>query len=338
MILIAGIPDEPPVALAIAAAEESGAAHVVFDQRDHLSAGLKLRLDAAAGWQGTLSTAAGVIDLQAIDGVYVRLMDERYLPDVVDLPSNAPERLRTARFHSLLHDWLNSAPVRIASRPRAMLSNMSKTYQAGIIHRCGFDIPETLVTNDPDAVLDFVDRLAAEGDDVVYKSVSGTRSIVQTFRAADRARLSHIRWCPTQFQRKVRGTDVRVHVVGARVFATRIESEATDYRYSARQSGSDAKLTSIDLEPGLQKACVALSAALDLPFTGIDLRLTPEGDAICFEANPCPAYSYYQSRTGAPIAAALIDWLAAGGALTRTKAGLAPNGMDRLPAVSQPSA
>ncbi|OCP00660.1 MULTISPECIES: hypothetical protein [unclassified Ensifer] len=312
MILIAGIPHEPPVALAIAAAEESGAAYIVFDQRDHLSARLQLKLDAVAGWQGTLSTAAEVIDLQAIDGVYVRLMDERYLPDVAVLPPSTPERLRAARFHSLLYDWLNTASIRIASRPRAMLSNMSKTYQAGIIHRCGFGIPETLVTNDPDAVVDFVDRCAAEGDDVVYKSVSGTRSIVETFRVADRTRLSRIRWCPTQFQRKVRGTDVRVHVVGSRVFATRIESEATDYRYSGRQSGTDAKLTSIELEPRLQKACVALSAALDLPFTGIDLRLTPEGEAVCFEANPCPAYSYYQSRTGAPIAAALIRWLAEG--------------------------
>ncbi|TCL71929.1 hypothetical protein [Rhizobium sp. BK251] len=312
MILIMGIPDEPPVAAAIAAAEECGIGHIVFDQREHLATGLALRLHPDAGWQGTLSPPSGTIDLQKISGVYVRLMDERFLPDVSGLAADAPERQRSARFHLLLHTWLNVAPIRVASRPRAMLSNMSKTYQAGIIRRCGFAIPETLVTNDPEAVLDFVAGCAAGGDEVIYKSVSGTRSIVQTFGPEDRARLSRIRWCPTQFQRKVRGTDIRVHVVGSRTFATRIESEATDYRYARRQSGDDARLTPIDLSPGLEKACVTLSAALDLPFTGIDLRITPDGGAVCFEANPCPAYSYYQSRTGTPIADALVRWLAGG--------------------------
>ncbi|MBY5720605.1 hypothetical protein HFO33_29120 [Rhizobium leguminosarum] len=310
MVLILGIPDEAPVARAIAAAEADGIDHIVFDQRDHLAANLMLTLDPIAGWRGTLSHPKGTVDLASVSGVYVRLMDERFLPDIVDLPADAPKRLRSARFHALLHDWLNVAPIRIASRPRSMLSNMSKTYQARIIRHCGFAIPETLVTNDPDAVLAFVAQCAADGDDVIYKSVSGTRSIVQIFEPADRERLSRIRWCPTQFQRRVRGHDVRVHVVGRQTFATAIQSDATDYRYATRQSDDDAKLTAIELPPATRSTCVALSGALDLPFTGIDLRISPSGEVFCFEANPCPAYSYYESRTGAPIAAALIRWLA----------------------------
>ena len=310
MILIAGIPDESPVALAIEAAETAGIAHVVLDQRDHLAIDLRLTLDPVGGWQGYLDTPAGRIDLADIGGVYVRLMDERFLPDMVDLPADAPARLRSGRLHQLLHDWMNVAPIRVASRPRAMLSNMSKTYQAGIIRRCGFAIPDTIVTNDPAAARAFVEECAADGDEVIYKSVSGTRSIVQTFASGDHDRLGHIRWCPTQFQRRVRGPDMRVHVVGARTFATAIASEATDYRYAQRQSGADADLTAATLDPALHRACVALSAELDLPFTGIDLRHAPSGETICFEANPCPAYSYYQSRTGAPIADALVRWLA----------------------------
>jgi glutathione synthase/RimK-type ligase-like ATP-grasp enzyme len=191
-----------------------------------------------------------------------------------------------------------------------MLSNMSKTFQAGLIRRFGFGIPETIVTNDPDQVIAFVEQCAAEGDEVVYKSVSGTRSIVQTFGEQDRARLSRVRWCPTQFQRRVRGTDIRVHVVGSQIFATRIESTATDYRYSLRQSGEDAVLTETRLPQAVSTACFALSAALDLPFVGIDLRVTPDNEFVCFEANPSPAYSYYEGMTGAPIAQALVHWLA----------------------------
>lgn len=310
MILIAGIPGEPPLARAVEAAEELGIGHVVFDQREHHASDLCMSLDADAGWQGVLRTPSGEIDLTRLTGVYVRLMDDRFLPDLAGLPADAPQRARSTRFHALFHDWLNLAPIRIASRPRAMLSNSSKTYQATLIRDCGLAIPETLVTNDPTTAIKFVDRCADAGDEVIYKSLSGIRSIVQTFAAADRDRLGRIRWCPTQFQRRVRGTDVRVHVVGTDTFASRIESTATDYRYAERQTGSDAELTATTLEPAVAAACVRLSAALDLPFTGIDLRLTPDGAAVCFEANPCPAYSYYESRTGAPIAAALVRWLA----------------------------
>lgn len=309
MILIAGIPSEAPVALAIEAAETCGIGHYVLDQRQHHLCKLTLKLDRDLGWEGTLDGPAGPIALAAFSGVYVRLMDERFLPDVVATPARSIERIRAARFHNLFHDWLNIAPVRVASRPRAMLSNMSKTYQATLIRKCGLAIPETLVTNDPAAALDFAELCAAQGDEIIFKSVSGVRSIVQTFGEADRARIAHIRWCPTQFQRRVRGYDVRVHVIGQQTFATRIESSATDYRYAQRQTGDQAELSAWSLEPSMAGACIRLAASLDLPFAGIDLRFGHAGEVVCFEVNPCPAYSYYEDRTGAPIASALIDWL-----------------------------
>jgi RimK-like ATP-grasp domain len=310
MILICGIPTEPPAARAIQAAEELGIGHAVLDQRLHAATELTLSADPRTGIAGRLRTPDASLELAGLRGVYVRLMDERFLPDLKGLAADAPERLRVRAFHDLLHGWLNIAPIRVASRPRAMLSNMSKTYQANIIRRFGFDIPETLVTNDPAEVLAFVSRCESEGDGVIYKSVSGTRSIVQTFGAEDRQRLARIQWCPTQFQRKVSGLDIRVHVVGQRTFATRIKSAATDYRYAQRQAGSDAELSVTQIPPHVSTACVELATALDLPFAGIDLRRTPAGAHVCFEVNPCPAYSYYESRTGAPIARSLVSWLA----------------------------
>ena len=311
MILIAGIPSEPPVARAIEAAEERGIGHVVFDQRMHQVSEMELSLEPSAGWRGRLICPAGEINLASLTGVYVRLMDERFLPDVAITPSSSQERARSARFHTIFHEWLNVAPIRVANRPRAMLSNVSKTYQSTVIRRSGFAIPETIVTNDPDKALAFVDHCAARRDEVIYKSVSGVRSIVQTFSDADRARIGRIRWCPTQFQRKVRGKDVRVHVIGSRTYATMIESAATDYRYAQSQSGSDAVLKAIELPTAMADACIDLARALDLPFAGMDLRLREDDEAVCFEVNPSPAYSYYESRTGAPIADALVRWLAA---------------------------
>ena len=57
--------------------------------------------------------------------------------------------------------------------------------------------------------------------------------------------------------------------------------------------------------PDLARRCVSLAHALELPLAGIDLRITPTGRVVCFEVNPSPAFSYYESHTGQPIAAAI---------------------------------
>jgi glutathione synthase/RimK-type ligase-like ATP-grasp enzyme len=106
----------------------------------------------------------------------------------------------------------------------------------------------------------------------------------------------------------VPGCDVRVHVVGSEVFATRIVSAAVDYRYASRE-GLETELAAFDLSADLADACRRLSRELDLPFAGIDLRLQEDGDAWCFEVNPCPGFSYYESHTGQPIAAAVARYL-----------------------------
>jgi hypothetical protein len=39
--------------------------------------------------------------------------------------------------------------------------------------------------------------------------------------------------------------------------------------------------------------------------SGIDLKITPDDEVYCFEVNPSPAFSYYESNTGQPISAAI---------------------------------
>jgi glutathione synthase/RimK-type ligase-like ATP-grasp enzyme len=194
----------------------------------------------------------------------------------------------------------------VVNRIASMASNCSKPFQAQAILRHGLRIPETLITSDPQAVREFAGAVGR----VVYKSISGIRSIVRELDAADLDRLEQIRWCPVQFQAFVEGRNVRVHTVGERVFATAISSGATDYRYARRQCGEPAELEAVEVTDDLAERCVALSGDLDLPFAGIDLKVTPDDEVYCFEVNPSPAYSYYESQTGQPISAALARYLA----------------------------
>ena len=127
-----------------------------------------------------------------------------------------------------------------------MCSNSSKPYQTQLIAQQGFDIPETLITNDPVLVRGFFEQHRR----VIYKSISGIRSIVQALTPDDLARLEQIRWCPTQFQEFIEGTNTRVHVIGQELFATRIVTEVTDYRYAGRQGG-EIELTAVEISDDL---------------------------------------------------------------------------------------
>ena len=175
-------------------------------------------------------------------------------------------------------------------------------------------MPATLVTSDPDAARAF----QAEHGDVIYKSASGIRSIVRRLGPDQLARLAFLRDGPAQFQAFVPGRNVRVHTVGDAVFATRIETEAVDYRY-AHLDGLDVAMTPVTLPAAVEAACLRAARDLDLLFAGIDLKETPDGEYVCFEVNPCPGFIYYERHTGQPISTALADLLngTALGRLTR---------------------
>jgi glutathione synthase/RimK-type ligase-like ATP-grasp enzyme len=203
--------------------------------------------------------------------------------------------------------WCEVTPARVMNRIGPMGSNFSKPYQAQTIIKHGFRTPETLITNDPELVREFIARY----NKIIYKSMSGVRSIVQIMTEEDMSRLARIRWCPVQFQAFVPGRNVRVHTIGNRVFATGITTDATDYRYASRQVGDSADLQPVELSEAVTEQCLQLAADLDLPFAGIDLKITLDGDVYCFEVNPSPAYSYYESHTGQPISQAIVHYLTA---------------------------
>jgi hypothetical protein len=305
MIVLAGIRSERPLAMVAEQLDRLEQPYFWFDQRHVTDSALDFRLDDE-GLRGTLRVGGDEVRLEDVSGVYWRLMDEQMLPELAHLPTDAPERQRARDLHQAFYHWLAITPARVVSRAAAMASNGSKPYQAQLIRAAGFDVPETLVADDPDRVRTFV----AEHGRVIYKSTSGNRSIVVEVDDDALDRLDAIRWCPVQFQAYVEGVDVRVHVVGQQVFATRVASDAADYRYAAARGAPAARLEATRLAAWVEARCVALSERLELPFVGIDLRITPDDRVVCFEANPCPAFPYYEGHTGQPIARAVAFHLA----------------------------
>ena len=224
MILLCGIPSEPPLRLVMEAAERLGAPYVLFNQREAQSADIQLEVKAGRV-DGTIRTRETDWSLSSFSGIYIRLMDYQ------DLPENKPRGRtpvdpvsvhKSELVHTTLAEWLEMAPCRVMNRNRAMSSNTSKPYQAQFIVRAGFRTPTTLITNDPEEVRNFL-RLHRR---VIYKSISSVRSIVKILSDVKLNELRKVRHLPTQFQAFVPGTNVRVHVVGAEVFATEIRTSS----------------------------------------------------------------------------------------------------------------
>ena len=306
MILLCGIASEPPLRLVTERLRELGAPVTVLDQRgwevSEIEAGV-----VEGRLTGMLATPSADIALESVTAVFTRLMDDGRLPDVEDEPAGSARRLACRRFHATLTEWIELTPARVLTRSRPQSSNASKPYQAQRILACGFDVPETLITNEPDEARAF---LARHGR-VIYKSASGVRSVVRELAETDLERLDDIRWCPVQFQEYVAGRDVRAHVVAGEVFATEVASDGIDYRYAPGEGGTTT-LTETVLPDHVTDACRVLAESLELPLAGIDLRIGEGGRVICFEVNPSPGFSYYEGHTGQPISAAIARYLAHG--------------------------
>jgi glutathione synthase/RimK-type ligase-like ATP-grasp enzyme len=288
VIVVWGALDDPPVRNVLDTLRTRGADVLHLDRARVGALDFDVTLDrAATGW---IALDGQKIPLDTISAMYVR-----------------PEAQRSDRAMSTTACLLAIASILdavVVNRPAAGRSNLTKPFQLAAISDAGLTVPPTLVTTDPAAARKFVDRHGR----VVYKSISGIRSIVAALDATDADRLSGVSTGPVQLQRWIEGIDVRVHVVGTQWFATAIECAATDYRY-AGDADDQMAVIATDIDGDLGERLVRLAASMGLLVAGIDLRLTPDDEWFCFEINPSPGFTFYEDATGQPIAAAICDLL-----------------------------
>lgn len=300
VVAVLGLPTEGPTHMVLQALSDEGISTVVLDQRRFAQMPLHATIgdDDFLGWVGT--GQRGDVALDTLAGLYLRPLDEGRLWSA-DGASAAACRAWTQA-------WIDVAerlPGRVANRVSAMAGNGSKPYQSQQLAAAGFAVPPMLLSDDPKAVLDF----ELEHGPLIYKSASGVRSIVQPLDTAAKLRLDAIRHCPTLFQKRLEGTNVRVHVVGPHTFCTEIDSDGLDYRYAVREGGSTT-LRNTTLDATTRWRCSTAAQALGLAFAGLDLMLADDGQTYCFEVNPSPGFSWYEDATGQPIARTLARWLA----------------------------
>jgi hypothetical protein len=304
MILLWGLPNERPLAAVWKALERRGVAAMMLDQRLVLSTQVELCVGSSV--EGFIRITHSVVDLCTVTAAYLRPYDTRILPQIAKAGPHSSEWRHAVAVEDILTSWSELTSGLVVNRPSAAASNSSKPYQGLLIESAGFRTPETLTTTDPDAALQFGKKHGT----IIYKSLSGVRSIVSKLGIEHERRLQDVRWCPTQFQQYISGTDYRIHVVDDEVFACVVESEAVDYRYPA--PGQLVRIHGCNLPEDIAARCSQLAASLGLKVAGIDLRRSPADEWYCFEVNPSPGFTYFQEQTGQPIDEAIARLLGEG--------------------------
>jgi len=206
---------------------------------------------------------------------------------------NNPERLRFARY---------------------------KIPQLLLARDLGFSIPDTCVSADPNIVRDFcrrhdyrvIAKLADAGPPRVappnLQYTVYTTQIAEADLGSDLA----ISAAPSIYQGYIeKDYELRVTVVSDRVFACRIDSQATentkvDWR---RYDLGNTPHVATALSPQARDRCLSITQRLGLVFAAIDLIVTPDGETVCLEINPNGQWAWIQELTGLPIAQALAEVL-----------------------------
>jgi RimK-like ATP-grasp domain len=302
MILLWGLSADSPLAAVRKQLDRRRVPYVFIDQHETLET--EVELQVGEGIAGVVRTPGSVLDLGEVTAVYLRPHDSRELAAVRQAGEHSLAWTQASQVEDILLSWSELTSALVINRPSAMGSNSSKPFQSAVISAHGFDVPDTLITTEPEAVKAF----CAGYEAVVYKSLSSVRSIVARLDYADQERMKDVAWCPTQFQEYIPGEDCRVHVIGDEIFACRIVSEADDYRYASRQ-GMPVNIRACEIPANVAVRCKSLAADLGLAFVGIDLRQRSDGRWYCFEVNPSPGFTYYENFTGQPIAATVARLL-----------------------------
>lgn len=199
---------------------------------------------------------------------------------------------------------------------RQRLAN-SKPAQLHAARRAGLDIPATVITNDPEEARQFV---ASRRGETVYKSLTqnldtdpGTALYTGVVTDAALANLDLIRLTPGIFQERVtKAYELRVTVVGKRIFCARIDSQArAETALDWRHRPFDIDSGPVTLPAAVEAGVLALMTDFGLVYGAFDFIVTPSGRHVFLEVNPAGQYMWVEAATGLPITSALIDALAA---------------------------
>lgn len=203
------------------------------------------------------------------------------------------------------------------SHPTAIWQSEHKPFQLSLAARVGLRIPKTVITNDPSAVR----KAFAEFQSMVVKPVRTGHVMYQGHEFSiftSRLLREHLdelesaKWSPAIYQELIpKRFDVRVTIVGKRVFAAAIDSQSDpksliDWRQTSNPQLPHYPTT---LPKDVTARLLDLMDLLGLNFGAVDLIETPDGDYVFLEVNPNGQWLWIDDMLELGISDAIVEWL-----------------------------
>ncbi len=315
MLLVTSTPEEEQVRRLRAALAARGADVVLFDP-SRFPDEVRLSVAFEAGeLRKTLEFPGRELDLARVCAVWW----QRPLPPQASAVVPPEQREWVARQAQALLDgvWDGLEALWVPGPRRVAEASDAKVRQLAVAQRLGLQVPRTLVTNDPERALRFYDACEGRLVSKVLRHGGALRAgekhlpYTHVVRRRDLQHLAGVERAPVIFQELVpKRLELRVTVVGERVFAAALDSQSSPFaREDCRRADDLVPCTAHDLAPEVEALCVRLVQALGLSFGAIDMVLTPEGEHVFLEVNASGQWAWVETRAGLPITDALADLL-----------------------------
>jgi glutathione synthase/RimK-type ligase-like ATP-grasp enzyme len=319
MILILTEPDDPHANLVEAKLRRRGARILRFDYAEYPEQA-KLSIDFQGGKKRVLlSRGNETFDLAECTTGWLRRPRK---PQTSGKIANATLAHYTDNecMQVLLDTWNTLGITWLPGPIHAIRRADCKQLQLQLATELGMEIPPTLITNDPDAFLEFyrqhdgnvIDKLPSTTLAATVRTGNELMRFTQATSTRDVGYARRLRYSPVMFQAKVpKKFELRITVVGQNVLAAEIHSQSTkrtqlDWRH---YDSGHTPYRAHRLPDEVRRACLALVARLGLRFGAIDMIVTPDDRYVFLEINPSGQWMWIEDETGLPISDALCETL-----------------------------
>jgi len=179
----------------------------------------------------------------------------------------------------------------------------SKPIQLLEASRAGFNIPSTLISNDPTEIRRF---LAENKGHTIYKSFRPAqwktrRGVAYLFAADvsldDLPEDELLRVTAGIYQRKLpKAYEIRATCFGDRIFAAKLYSQENKLaKADWRRASNTLRLEPMTLEEDIRQRCVALMRRLGIVFGCFDFVVTPDDEIYFLEVNPMGQFLWIEA-------------------------------------------
>jgi len=215
--------------------------------------------------------------------------------------------------------WYTAGDVLWINSPANLELARNKLHQLQLAKKLGLITPETIVTNDPVSVSKFVGRFEKVVTKTLYQCFldygdSQYNALTTVVEQRHLDNLDLVKVLPAMFQEYIKKAyELRVTIVGEKVFATKIESQqlpetSIDWRHP-KYIGS-LPHTAIQLPVAIEQACLGMMRLYGLKFGAFDLVVCPDGEHIFLELNPNGQWYWIEHLTGQQISKSIAKLLA----------------------------